>query len=228
MENPQFTYVQEFFYQIRKLIRERNYEEVSLLIKAERNNPIFCNRENRQFLSWHEGICAYYLEHNLTKSMELLYEALDLAVSMENYTEKEIEILNSIGIIYSEEERYKEALEIFARAIRHMNGVTFAQDHTIYLRLFYNYAKVLTQLKDYKLSLQYCNKGLLLCLQHEYLYLFGELHYQKAENLLHLHQTEQALDFFHKSLMIFDLQQNYTFVEYVKKRLQEVKRQYRV
>lgn len=227
MENPQFTYVQEFFYQIRKLIRERNYEEVSLLIKAERNNPIFRNRENRQFLSWHEGICAYYLEHNLRKSMEFLYEALDLAVSMENYTEKEIEILNSIGIIYSEEGRYKEALEIFSRAIRHMNGITFVQDYTIYLRLFYNYAKVLTQLEDYKLSLQYCDKGLMLCLQHEYLYLFGELHYQKAENLLCLRHTEQALDFFHKSLMIFELQQNHTFVEYVKKRLQEIEQQHR-
>ncbi|MFT9849200.1 helix-turn-helix domain-containing protein [Aneurinibacillus sp. REN35] len=223
IENPRFTYVQEFFYQIRKLIRERNYEEVSILIKAERNNPIFHNRENRQFMIWHEGICAYYLEHDLHKSLELLDSALELSVSMDNYTEKEIEILNSIGIIYSEEGRYKEALERFATAIDHMNSITFIQDYTIYLRLFYNYAKVLTQLENYTRSLTYCDKGLRLCQQHEYLYLFGELHYQKGENLLKLRKKEQALEFFHKSWTIFDLQQNYVFAEFVQKKLQDLR-----
>jgi transcriptional regulator with XRE-family HTH domain len=224
MENPQFTYVQEFFYQIRKLIRERNYEEVSALIKTERNNPIFQNRENRQFLAWHEGICAYYLEQDVEKSLELLNEAMKLAVSTENYTEKEIEILNSIGIIYSEEGRYKEAMDIFSMAIQHMSGVAFVQDYTIYLRLFYNYAKVLTVLEDYVVSLKYCDKGLALCLQHEYLYLFGEFHYQKGENLLQLRKKKQAIEFFRKSLMIFELQQNHKFAQFVKKRLREIER----
>jgi transcriptional regulator with XRE-family HTH domain len=221
MENPRFNYVQEFFYQIRKLIRERNYEEVSRLIKAERTNPIFKNRENQQFLTWHEGICAYYLEHNVEKSLELLYAALNLAASAENYTEKEIEILNSIGIIYSEEGYYEEAIDLFKTAIEHMNSMAFVQDHTIYLRLYYNYAKLLTLRGDYISSLEYCEKGILLCLQHEYLYLFGELHYQKGENLLLLQKKEAALEFFQKSLKIFEIQQNSIFIEYVQKRLSE-------
>ncbi|MED0675406.1 helix-turn-helix domain-containing protein [Aneurinibacillus thermoaerophilus] len=222
MENPRFTYVQEFFYQIRKLIRERNYEEVAILIKAEKNNPIFQNRKNRQFLVWHEGICAYYTEQNTQKSLDLLHQALNMAVSPDNYTEKEVEILNSIGIIYSEEKQFTKSAEIFSTAIKHMSNVTLVQDYTIYIRLFYNYAKVLTKLGNFSSSLEYCERGISLCLQHEYLYLFGELHYQKGENLFHLCNKEQAIEFFRKSIIIFELQQNNIFVDYVRKRLAEV------
>lgn len=63
---------------IKKYKRERDYAAINEIIQKEQDNPLFKHTSYNQFLVWHQGICAYYLEDDRQKSIDLLVQALDM------------------------------------------------------------------------------------------------------------------------------------------------------
>lgn len=131
------------------------------------------------------------------------------------YSERNIEILNSMAILHSEEEQHKEAIAILERAMAHLKALSHQKDARIEIRLLYSLANSLTIEGQYDNSIHYCQRGSKLCLQAESLYLFGEITFQCGYNLLQLNRKEEALVCLYRARNIFQLQNNVNFVSYI-------------
>lgn len=220
-ETPRLDYVNEVFELIRKFIRKREYEKVFAIVKVEKDNPLFQSIRNRQFIIWHEGICIYYLQKDKEKALETLNRALSLTLSA-NYSSRELEILNSIGIIHCEEDEYAQANACFEKAISQYQMFPIKNDVNIIIRLYYNYAKSLTKIQEYDKSIQCCDQGIKTCLDHEMMYSLGELFYHKGYNLYKKRKIDEAIYQMKKAIQIFELQKNQTFLDYVQKKIDEI------
>lgn len=215
-ENPRADYLQDMKYMVRKYIRERNYHEVYNLIKSERTNLQFTNLELEQFFTWHEGICAYYVENDKDKAMSKLDQAMKMTSMNPIYaTEREIEILNSIGIIHNESEEYKKSIDTYKKALNLFSRLPYNQNLEVKIRILYGLSKSLTAVKQYKKSIDFIKEGIQLCIQNELMYLLGELYYQQGVNWYFLNNRENALKFMKKASMVFEIQGNYSFLEFV-------------
>ena len=90
------------------------------------------------------------------------------------------------------------------------------QDKSIKIRILYNYAKTLTTNRDYQRSLDQVNRGIKLCIEHEIMCLFGELHFQKGKNLIGLDHIQKGIQYLEKAKMIFELEGNEPFATIVR------------
>ncbi|TYR80904.1 helix-turn-helix domain-containing protein [Priestia megaterium] len=223
VESPRLDYVDAVKSLIRQYIRQRDYESIDHIIRKEKKSPLFQNPVNKQFLAWHEGICMYHLNKNKEQALEKLYEAIDYTRQSKTfYKEREIEILNSIAIIYHEEKQFQESAELYKQALKHLNSLPQVRQENIKIRILYGLSKTLADMDQYEESITYSSRGIDLCISNESMYLFGELHYQTGESLIKLGKIEAGKDYLEKSVMIFNLQRNDKFVDLVKSEIQEL------
>lgn len=213
MDYLNYDYIDELYYQIRRLLRERNYTEIYSLVLSEKRSPSVSNMYHKQFLMWQEGICLYHINKDMNSSLSILHQALDLIEGSEGNIERTIEILNSIGVIYFEEQQYHSALTQFEEAIHLLEHSILIQDQTIFIKVYYNHAKVLTRLNSHEQSIHFCNKGLQRCLHMESNYLLGELYYHKGYNLRILDRSQESIAEFEKSIALFEIQSQHDFAE---------------
>ncbi|WP_054636619.1 helix-turn-helix domain-containing protein [Thalassobacillus sp. C254] len=113
--SPRSDYINETKTIIREAIDNIDYQTVYEVVSSEEKNPLFHELEDRQFLLWHKGIALYHLKNKYEESLELLYEALHLRDehSKTLYSKTEVEIFNSIGVIFLEKENYAASIPIF-------------------------------------------------------------------------------------------------------------------
>ncbi|MBN8253285.1 helix-turn-helix transcriptional regulator [Priestia flexa] len=223
VESPRLDYVDAVKSLIRQYIRQRDYEAIDHIIKKEKESPLFQTTLNKQFLTWHEGICTYYLHKQKEKAFSLLYEAIDYTKQSKTfYKEKEIEILNSVAIIYHEEKEYENAEELYRQALKHITALPQIRQEMLKVRILYGLSKTLADMKQYEESITYSSRGIDLCITNESMYLFGELHYQTGENLIKLGRVKQGKEYLEKSVHIFQLQRNEKFTELVKSEINEL------
>lgn len=223
-----YDYVQEFYFQVRKLLRERNYEEINTLIEIEKKNPNKKNIFHKQFLKWQEGICLYYLKNEVNQSLTTLIEALNLIDRNDGNNERSIEIINSIGVIYFEDGQYDLSISYFEEAFRLLESSIHIVDKTIHLKVYYNTAKCLTRLKQFTKSNIICENGLNHCLRIDSNYLLGELYYQRGYNLGLMCMFENSLIEFQKALSLFEIQSQYVFIDATLNEIKKIKLQIEV
>ncbi|MDX8365442.1 helix-turn-helix domain-containing protein [Cytobacillus sp. IB215665] len=211
---PRFDYVTEVKKQIRDAIRKRNYTEVESMINDESNSPTFRIGINHQFLLWHKGIVEFYVYKNVEKSLELLFEALYYGKHKELPILKlqQIEILNSIGIIYNETEDYLKSIEVYKEAFVKLQDLP-QHDLHIEIRLCYSMAKSLHKINEFQQSLTYSQRGLNLCVNEEILYLLGELHHITAQSFEQLENKKNAYDHFIKAKNLFEIEGRFHFAD---------------
>nr|WP_255639860.1 helix-turn-helix domain-containing protein [Pseudalkalibacillus hwajinpoensis] len=215
-ETPRLDYVNEVIRQVRKHIKRREYREVAEILEAEEANPLFRTVKNKQFYLWHKAICTYYLERDPHSALQLLDEALRLTTTTsKNYSEREIELLISMAILYSEEKDWERALPLFHKALYHVRFFPIINDETIEIRLYYNYSKALSTCRNYEKALSIAREGFLLCREKQRLYLFGELSYQCGKLHYLLGKQELAYEYLATASTIFELDQNQVFKEHV-------------
>jgi transcriptional regulator with XRE-family HTH domain len=206
--NERIEYVFEYKQLVRGLIRQKKYVEVYNLVKTEEDSPVFQkNIFNKQFILWHKGICLFELNINKYKALRSLIDALELTHFSDDYfTKEELEIMNSIGIIYFENQDYYKAIKIHQKAIAFLKK-DFITNNTyqITIRIQYNYAKALTRLKKYNDSISMCNEALKVCEKIETLYLLGELTYHIGYNHYLKEELENAKRYFDKAIQIFKI-----------------------
>ncbi len=216
-------YVQEVFEQLRRFVREKDYESAAEMVRHEKKNPLFATKDGRQFLLWHEGICAYYQEGDLDQSILLMEEALnETGTTDKSYSEREFSILNSMAAIYAESGQNKKAQELYDRLVANMKRHLYFTDNRIKLRVYYNYAKLLTRQQQYDKALEMCDLGLDTCIKHQLLYLFGNLNYQKGDVLDQTGRPDEALIWMNKAVTAFELLHNEKLAGIVRSEIQKV------
>lgn len=200
---------------IRKYIRQRDYQSLEYIIRNEKDHHLFKDKKNQQFLLWHEAICDYYLKKkDFLSTIEKLKAAIQLTVTTpDNYNEREIEILNSIAIIYNEEKNNLEAINTYKLCLNFLDLLPNINNKNIKIRILYGISKCLTDMGNFEESLNYCKKGEELCLEYETLYLLGEMLYQSGNNLIKMNNYEAGFVYWDKSITIFEIQKNYLFSE---------------
>ncbi|WP_280769645.1 helix-turn-helix domain-containing protein [Salipaludibacillus daqingensis] len=217
-----FDYIDTVKSEIRKAIRDKEYEAVYEMVKSEQKNGVFASVEHEQFLLWHEGVAIYYLKQDFDRSIELLMKALYRTRQKTNslYSSTEIEIMNSIGIIFNEKGELELSVQYYEQALEEMHKIQKKMDLTK-IRLYYGLTKSLTSLGRYRESFAYCKKGISLCIYLESFYLLGELHFQAGINCFHLRQFKRSMTHLNKSLLLFDIMDKHDYVEIIKENMNE-------
>lgn len=221
IEKPDYDFLKERFTEIRKAIRNKDYKLLEKLLKKLENHPLSQNNREKQFLRWHLALVQYYLYQNKEKSLMYLNEALSLKKSLA-YTEQEIEILNSIGIIYCEEKNCIKGIKLLEESLEAFNNLPYVTNEKIYIRILYNLAKSYYLENHFADSLRYCQKGIDYCLDHETSYLLGELFYQQGLTYMKMKESKEAVVSLNKAKALFEIQNKEGYVNKVNEKLNEM------
>lgn len=139
------------------------------------------------------------------------------------YNEQEIEILNSLGIIYCEENMCSEGISILEDALGSYNKLNYVSNEIVYIRLLYNLAKSYYLQGNLIESKKYCNQGIEHCLNIESNYLLGELLYQLGLSFMKMNKSEEALNSFNRARALFAIQNRGSYIEATDDKLRELK-----
>ncbi|MFD5854243.1 helix-turn-helix transcriptional regulator [Cytobacillus pseudoceanisediminis] len=201
---------------IERYKRERNYHAIFNIIKQEVNNPAFKEANLKQFLLWHEGICVYYLYQELEKAIKLLYKSISITnPSKVNLSERETEILNSIAILHYENQDYDNALNIFLEALTNLDKLPHILNHKVKIRVLFGLSQVFTELGNYEESINYCHKGIDLCINEDSLYCLNEFHYQMGENYIKSGDAEKGKEYLEECLYLLKLERKTGLLEII-------------
>ena len=219
LEKPDYDFIKDRFMEIRKAVRNKDYQLLEKLLKKLDSHPLFQNNREKQFLLWHHGIVQYYLYKNSEQSLIYLSRSVEMKKSPA-YTEQEIEIINSIGIIYCEEKNCNEGIELLKEALEAFGKLPYISNERVFIRLLYNLAKSYYYENKYEESKTYCHQGIEYCLETETNYLLGEHTYQLGLTLKKMEELEEALASLHKARALFDIQNKAEYIketdEYIK------------
>ncbi|MEK1830010.1 hypothetical protein AAAC51_15730 [Priestia megaterium] len=89
--------------------------------------------------------------------------------------------------------------------MQHIALLPKLKDPLVKIRILYGLSRALLQMERYEKSVKYAQSGLELCIQHETLYLLGELHYQIGEALCQLGELKQGIAYLEKLLPFLKL-----------------------
>ncbi|HLO11958.1 MAG TPA: helix-turn-helix domain-containing protein [Pseudoneobacillus sp.] len=219
---PRLDYVQEVSRQLKLARRNLHYEEMKQVVDNEEHNPLFTqNKKNLQILLWHKGIYHYHLFGDVEKALKFMDEAISLTHN-KHWTEREIEILMSKGVIHFEIGKLTEALDIYRPAKEYLGLLPHYQDNTILSRLYYNSARTLTRLQQLDQSISICKDAILWCIEKDNLYLLGELHYHIGYNYELAGKNSLATNYMEKALAIFDLQNDIKYIEFIEAKIKKL------
>ncbi|MFE8701790.1 helix-turn-helix domain-containing protein [Cytobacillus sp. FJAT-54145] len=222
---PRLDYVQEVAKQLRIARRSMNYQEMKEIVEMEQKNPLFFqNKRNYQLLLWHKGIYEHAMNRNIEKAIGILQEAIALTQATEKfYSERELELMLSIGVIYFEENDLENALATYKSALDAIRQIPYLNEISIQTRIYYNIARVLTRLKKYDESIKYCKEGIDWCIKRESLYLLGELHYHKGYNYELQGSLSCAQQLLEKARLIFELQNDERFLKFIDGKIEKLR-----
>ncbi|WP_299744308.1 helix-turn-helix domain-containing protein [uncultured Rossellomorea sp.] len=101
-------YMKEVEKQLRYMRVNRRFEEMMELVKTEEKNPLFYKDQDKlQLLYWHKGIYQYEVQKDHDTSFDLLHHAYQLTANDKKaMSEREMQILSSIGTIHFSIQRY--------------------------------------------------------------------------------------------------------------------------
>ncbi|MBW3114360.1 helix-turn-helix transcriptional regulator [Bacillus sp. MCCB 382] len=222
---PRLDYVKEVERQLKKLRVKLKYDEILEIVKTEEKNPLFLNDEsNLQLLYWHKGIYVNEVDNNKEEALILLEKALLLTYNKKKaMSEREMNIMISMGILEFSRGNYERALDIYQGV---SNALTYSSDQlsdkSIKTRLLYNIARVLTRLGEYKESTRYCEEGIRWLIEEENLYGFAQLNYHIGYNLELEGELQEALPYLEKAAMLFDIQYNTKLSSFIEVKIDEL------
>jgi transcriptional regulator with XRE-family HTH domain len=221
---PRLDYVLEVGRQLQIARRNMDYKEMREVVTAEEENPLFFNNNrNLQLLKWHKGIYQFELDKDLEKAENTLRKSITLTHTTDKiWTEREIEILLTIGVMYFEEGIFERASEIYQEVKSHIEALPHLTDYTIKTRLYYNIARVLTRLSDIDQSTKYCKDAIDWCILKDNMYLLGELHYHIGYNYELQGKLAEAEKYMQKALIVFELQGDDKFIQYIRRKIEKL------
>ncbi|AXF57610.1 helix-turn-helix domain-containing protein [Salicibibacter kimchii] len=219
-EHERVDYIEELKNVIRQKIRDYDYEDVMETLQSHEYEKFFTNVYLQQFRLWHLGICIYHLYGDYEKAMEYMEEGLALTYKGSTmYTEREIEIMNSMAIIQYSEGKGEEAHDNLLKAI-HASVFVPKLKPSIKVRMWYNLSNILTIEERYNEALGAADRGIQICVREEMMYLLGELLFQRG-------YCERKLNYkiwkrhFKQAIGIFEVAKKEHLAEMAKKEMGE-------
>ncbi|UTE77367.1 helix-turn-helix domain-containing protein [Rossellomorea sp. KS-H15a] len=221
---PRLDYVKEVERQLKKLRVKLKYDEILEIVKTEEKNPLFLKDEtNLQLLYWHKGIYVNEVDQNKEEALILLEKALSLTYNQKKaMSEREMNIMISIGILEFSRGHYAQALETYQNVNDALIYNDQMNDKSIKTRLLYNIARVLTRLGKYQESTKRCEEGIRWLIEEENLYGFAQLNYHIGYNLELEEKYQEALPYFVKAAMLFDMQFNTKLSTFIEGKIKEL------
>ncbi|PFG04645.1 helix-turn-helix domain-containing protein [Bacillus sp. es.034] len=222
---PRLDYVREVERQLKKLRVKLKYDEILEIVKTEEKNPLFLKDEtNLQLLYWHKGIYVNEVEKNKDEALIILERALSLTYNQKKaMSEREMNIMISMGILEFSRRNHERALEIYEDVNAALTYNDQLSDKSIKTRLLYNIARVLTRLGKYRESTRYCEEGIRWIIEEENLYGFAQLNYHIGYNLELEEKYGEALPYLVKAALLFDIQYNTTLSTFIEGKIEELK-----
>jgi transcriptional regulator with XRE-family HTH domain len=211
-DNNMFENIAEFRFQVRAATEKNDFSEVNSLIKSHIDNPYFKTNKMYKFITYHEGLCEYYLNKNLEGAMEKLKQTLTNEFFHSNtYFQEDFEALLSIAVIYTEEKQWENAEIFYTKSLKLLNRRPRLNESILGVRLYYNYVRYLYSIKSYSAAITHSEKGIRLCKELKSYYLFGELYYYKGLSYLIMNEREKGIASFDKAKQLFKIsdQENY-------------------
>ncbi|MGE7604395.1 helix-turn-helix domain-containing protein [Peribacillus sp. NPDC097675] len=218
-----YEFIKDFKSSVRSMIKKKDYKEVRRLVNKYKKHPVMQNIEEQQFIKWHLGICAYYLENDFNKSIQLLTETLEMDHTI-HATEQNLHILNSIAVIYSEIEIWEQSKKYYSKAWEVFHTSIYPMNIQILIKLCYNLGKTLYKLALYDEALVKIRKGIHSTKEAETNYLFGELFYQEGLVLIKLNMYEKASISFNQAASVFSLVDKESFLKVANDKLNYCKK----
>ncbi|WP_080843937.1 helix-turn-helix domain-containing protein [Cytobacillus gottheilii] len=216
-------YIYEVKNQLKNARRERDYKLIKQIVESELKVPAFKSGPNNLFLLWHKGMVLFHLD----KDPEAAIETLKSCLSCENlnklYTELDINVLNSLGIINRNLGDLLNAKKYLETAINIIKKIEVYKEKQIINKLFYNLSKVYTDLNDTEMSIKLCKKGISYCNSNEDMYLFADFHYQIGRNYIISNEQEIGIDYWHKAKHILEFQGKNKLAQIIKEEIDQYK-----
>ncbi|MRD39876.1 helix-turn-helix domain-containing protein [Bacillus thuringiensis] len=224
-QNKKLKYVQNAKYVMIDCTKQKQFEELYEIVKKEKKENNFQSIEDKQFLLWYEAIAIYRVNNATKLALTLLNNALKLTVTnVDCLSEREIDIMQSIAILYAENKEYEKSINILKKCLKNFDNLDFPRDKEIKLKVVFNLTKCLNLMDQYEESIKYSDKGIKIAINLNTLYLLGELYYLKASNLLKLKQPneEAVVNNMKKALFIFELTEKEHYIQMIKEKLIEI------
>jgi transcriptional regulator with XRE-family HTH domain len=196
-------YHSEFITQVRMATKESQYSVVMDLVTAQKDNPLFQTMKMKKFIDYHLGICEYFFDKDLTKSLSTLKNTL--SDNEQQYFQEDVETLIAIANILSEEKYWEESEEYYKRALDLISSRPADSNYPQKLRLYYNYQRLLKNTGNYSKAVDYADKGIKVCVLYETLYLHGEFYFYKGISLIKLEKTRKGIEMLRKAIDIFTI-----------------------
>ncbi|MDC3413188.1 helix-turn-helix domain-containing protein [Terrihalobacillus insolitus] len=210
-------YLSEVKEQLKKARRVRDYKLIQEIVAIESKAPIFKRGENYKYLKWHEATACYHLNKDKNKSLHMLKTVCLSESDIENvYTELDLHVLNSIGIIYRNEQELRDARVYLEKANEIIYKTPNLSDIKIKLKIIYNLSKIYTDLIFVEKSIDLCKKGMQICIENESSFLLAEFHYQVGRNYLISGNENEGLQYWNSTLNLLDIQENQALIKFIK------------
>ncbi|WP_019152483.1 helix-turn-helix domain-containing protein [Robertmurraya massiliosenegalensis] len=217
-QSHKLEFINQIKDQVWNLKKQKKYSELQKLIIKTKRNPLFQDGENLKFLIWHEAICLHYVQNESKEAVKLLKKGLQINPYQKDefYKEIDIQLINSLAILQKELKIYDKSEENFKKAYKLLKHIPKLTDNTIELRRLFGLAQLYTETGRFEESIKLCQKGISLCDEMETLYLLGNFQYQTGENHAKLGNINKAKQAFNKACLIYQLQDNVSYVKLVK------------
>ncbi|KYG92222.1 MULTISPECIES: helix-turn-helix domain-containing protein [Metasolibacillus] len=197
---------------IRKLIHQHDYESAYFIVQNELVQEALLAPEHRQFLLWHKGICQWFLHQQLDTAIQTLEEALH--ANDKPNIEQEIAIMNSIAVVYFGAKHYEKSLAYYEKCL------PLIEEHAtisylVKIRVFFGASRTFQHSKKFTEALFLSKQGIQLCIEHETLYLLGDLLFQTAHCLISMQDKTNAAIYLEQAKTIYSLQNKYDYLKII-------------
>jgi transcriptional regulator with XRE-family HTH domain len=221
---PRLDYIREVEKQFKYLRDTREYKGMIELVKTEEKNPLFYkDNEKLQLLYWHKAIYLHEDKKETEAAFTLLHKAYHLTAHHKKaMSEREMQILSTIGTIHAALNNHDDALEYYHQVEKAMKTTEHLHEKAIKTKLLYNTARVLTRSGRLKESSDYCLKAIKWCFEEELLWGLGELHYQIGYNYELVEDYEKALHYMQRAFHMFELRDDRVHIDFVEKKISEI------
>ncbi|MEL3970724.1 helix-turn-helix transcriptional regulator [Rossellomorea oryzaecorticis] len=213
---------------LKKLCRELTYfEDYAVLEMAlEEIEKIFefdisyTARDTKKFIDWHKAIIIHKVHKRYLEAIELLESLVDIEYAI---NEIDIGILNSIGLIYLDLNRYEEARHYTRHAFEKLKEIpTLVEDLTLFPRVGYNYAYILYYLEFMDEAIEIAYELLYYLKAHHLNYCLGEILHLIATVLKRKGKNQEALNYLKKASYAFKLEDSCENILIVENNIKEL------
>ncbi|PLR77535.1 hypothetical protein CU633_10070 [Bacillus sp. V3-13] len=126
-----------------------------------------------------------------------------------------MKIINSIAIIYAENNRYSESLAEYSKILSHKKFLF--EEPKFLLKIHYNVSKLYFLIKEFECSLLHAKEGISLSLRMEDMSVLGQLFFQQGQCLEVLNKPVDVIIRSYKhSYNIFQLLKRENYITMVK------------